>query len=146
MNNHRTIKQLHAFVSLVISTGLCLTTIFCFLIYGPEIEYHFFPVVERVKIAELPSIKKDSISIVITGEKIRSCRKIGYHALVKIGNEYFPSEMISHTYAIENETTLGLQNFGIWEIVPKGEIVKIEVSHQCHTFWETISPIGTWEK
>lgn len=115
------------------STILIITAI----VTAQGLERRFMPVVHDMKLHQI-----SEMTFKVQGEKTRPCVFKELHVLVKNNDLYEKGEVIFLSDRSPVTRGLGYQSFGIWKIVPTGNMVKFEAAHSCHPFWDSITEIG----
>jgi hypothetical protein len=125
--------------------GTIILILAAFLIVGPSFESNYLPVVKDVKVYEVPSVNPDRVALSIIGDKTRACRFIEVTALS--GSKDLPDRadifVVTRTGATR---PTGRQSFGVWEFEPSGDYVKVQVIHDCHPLWKTVTTFFEWRR
>lgn len=142
--NHRVNEQVRAFGTLVVLFGLGIILSILTVILGPIIETKYFPVIEDSQFSIVDAVKPEGVSVLVLGEKKRACRFLEVNALVKdpASNLYQKAEVSFSTQNGNATRPTGMQSFGVWTFVPSGKSVVLEVRHECHGMWETVTKLG----
>ena len=142
--NHRVNEQVRAFGTLVVLFGLGIILSFLTVILGPIIETKYFPVIKETNFVKVDAVKPEGVSLHVFGEKTRACRFLEVNALVKDKeSKMYQKAEVSFSTEYGNATRpTGIQSFGVWTFVPKGTDVVLEIRHECHGMWETVTKLG----
>ena len=136
---------LRLILDLMLAGGTVLMVAATFLLVGPAFESTFLPVTKDVKVYEVPSASPDRVALNIIGDKVRECRFIEASALS--GTEELPEKAeIFYVPRTGSTRPTGRQSFGVWEFYPTGNYVKVQVVHECHALWPTVTTFFEWRK
>lgn len=111
------------------------------LVTAQSIERQFMPVVRDME------LHQQGIEMLfdVKGDKARPCQFKELRALVKNNGIYEKADIIFLADEKTSTRGLGYQSFGLWRIIPPGDVVKIEAIHNCHPFWDSITEIGEFK-
>ncbi len=142
--NHRVNEQVRAFGTFVILFGIGVIVAFTIVLFGPIVETKYFPVIKEANFIKVDSTVPEGVSLHVLGEKKRACRFIEVNALVKEEeSKMYQKAEVSFSTRDGNPTRpTGVQSFGIWTFVPKGTDLVLEIRHECHGLWETVTKFG----
>lgn len=139
MHTHRFFTL--SLIAAVTSVTAMIVSAVLFYTYGPRIETTLFPVYQQSIVTKIAG---DSLSaqLILSGYKTRPCAFVELDALYFADGDWHVA-IISKDKDVPMITTpTGHQVFGVIRVTPAGEKVRIEVRHQCHNQWQTVSPVG----
>lgn len=116
-------------------------------ITGESLERRFFPVVVDIELHPIKNEDTTSFLFKVTGNKVRSCDFVELRTLVKVRDEWVKGHIafVNDEDSSPKSRGLGKQTFGFWKVKPPGDEVRIEAVHDCHSWWQTTSVVGTWD-
>lgn len=134
-------RQLAAFVVFVGISMVMLASIF---LSGPSLEGRHFPVV-KAAFAEFEPRSIDAIQAELYGDKVRDCSLVSFSVLVRVDGVWHRADVRINGYRPRMAARpTGMQSFGLWEIEPAGDRMKVELVHRCHALWYTTTKLGEW--
>lgn len=105
------------------------------LVTAQSIERQFMPAVSNVVFVKVGDTYR------VTGEKNRSCSFVELRVLVQQDGVYQKGEVTFINDHGPRDRATGLQDFGLWRIIPPGDNFKIQAVHKCHFLWDSISDL-----
>ncbi len=123
----------------------------CFIVfsYGPGIETRRLPVFSDVRATSIEVDEKNNVlRLAATAMKVRQCEWKGIVAMVE-RDGYWHAGKVFFTDPRQDEPSTelpmtrppGLQTLGEIFVFPYGEKVRVYTYHQCHPFWQTLTPL-----
>lgn len=105
------------------------------LVTAQSIEQQFMPAVSNVMFVKVGDAYR------VTGEKNRACSFVELRVLVQQDGVYQKGEVSFINDHGPRDRATGLQDFGLWRIIPPGDNFKIQAVHKCHFLWDSISDL-----